>query len=63
MTLPSFRRTGSTQSRSRLLVVGVLAIMAFTIALLAWWVIFHLRYSAQEIRATAEHLQADRQSA
>ena len=63
MTLPFFRRTGSTQSRSRLLVVGVLAIMAFTIALLAWWVIFHLRYSAQEIRATAEHLQADRQSA
>ncbi|MGB8296426.1 MAG: HAMP domain-containing sensor histidine kinase [Polyangia bacterium] len=63
MTLPNFRRTGSTQSRSRLLVVGVLAIMAFTIALLAWWVIFHLRYSAQEIRATAEHLQADRQSA
>ena len=63
MTLPSFRRTGSTKSRSRLLVVGVLAIMAFTIALLAWWVIFHLRYSAQEIRATAEHLQADRQSA
>jgi signal transduction histidine kinase len=63
MTLPSFRRTGSTQSRSRLLVVGVLAIMAFTIALLAWWVLFHLRYSAQEIRATAEHLQADRQSA
>jgi len=31
--------------------VGVLAIMAFTIALLAWWVLFHLRYSAQEIRA------------
>jgi signal transduction histidine kinase len=51
------------QSRSRLLVVGVLAIMAFTVALLAWWVLFHLRYSAQEIRATAEHLQADRQSA
>ena len=51
------------QSRSRMLVVGVLAIMAFTIALLGWWVLFHLRYSAQEIRATAEHLQADRQSA
>jgi signal transduction histidine kinase len=51
------------QSRSRLLVVGVLAIVAFTMALLAWWVLFHLRYSAQEIRATAEHLQADRQSA
>jgi len=63
MTLPSVRPTRSTQSRSRLLVVGVLAIMAFTIALLAWWVLFHLRYSAQEIRATAEHLQADRQSA
>ncbi len=63
MTLPSLRRTGSPQARSRLLVVGVLAIMAFTIALLAWWVLFHLRYSAQEIRATAEHLQADRQSA
>jgi two-component system, OmpR family, sensor histidine kinase CiaH len=51
------------QSRSRLLVVGVLAIMAFTIAQLAWWVLFHLRYSAQEIHATAQHLQADRQSA
>jgi signal transduction histidine kinase len=63
MTLPFLRRTGSPQSRSRLLVAGVLAIMAFTIALLAWWVLFHLRYSAQEIRATAEHMQADRQSA
>jgi signal transduction histidine kinase len=63
MMLPSFRRAGSPQARSRLLVVGVLAIMAFTVALLAWWVLFHLRYSAQEIRATAEHLQADRQSA
>ena len=63
MTLPSLRRSVSTQFRSRLLVVGVLAIMAFTITLLAWWVLFHLRYSAQEIRATAEHMQADRQSA
>jgi signal transduction histidine kinase len=51
------------QSRSHLLVVGVLAIMAFTITQLGWWVLFHLRSSAQEIRATAEHLQADRQSA
>ena len=51
------------QSRSRLLVVGVLAIMAFTITQLGWWVLFHLRSSAQEIRATAEHLQTDRQSA
>jgi len=65
MKLPYSQRTpgGPTRSRSRLLVAGVLAIMAFTIALLAWWVLFHLRYSAQEIRATAEHLQADRQSA
>jgi two-component system, OmpR family, sensor histidine kinase CiaH len=65
MKLPYSQRTpgGPTRSSSRLLVVGVLAIMAFTIALLAWWVLFHLRYSAQEIRATAEHLQADRQSA
>lgn len=51
------------QSRSRLLVFGVLAIMAFTISQLAWWVLFHLRSSAQEIDATAQHLQADRQSA
>jgi signal transduction histidine kinase len=51
------------QSRSYLLVVGVLAILAFTVAQLAWWVLFHLRYSAQEIQATAQHLQADRQSA
>jgi signal transduction histidine kinase len=51
------------RSRPRLLVFGVLAIVAFTVALLAWWVLFHLRYSAQEINATAQHLQADRQSA
>jgi two-component system phosphate regulon sensor histidine kinase PhoR len=65
MKLPFLWRAsaGSVQSRSRLLVVGVLAIVAFTIALLAWWVLFHLRYSAQEIHATSQHLQADRQSA
>ena len=59
MKLLSLRYTGSG-SRS---VLGVLAIVAFTIALLAWWVLFHLRYSAQEIHATAQQLQADRQSA
>jgi signal transduction histidine kinase len=65
MKLPLFRRTpdGSTGSQSRLLVLGVLAIVAFTVALLGWWVLFHLRSSADEIRATSEHLQADRQAA
>ena len=65
MKLPSLWRApaGSVRSRSRLLVIGVLAIVAFTVALLGWWVLFHLRYSAQEIHATAQHLHADRQSA
>jgi signal transduction histidine kinase len=44
-------------------VIGVLAIVAFTVTLLGWWVLFHLRTSAQEIHATSHHLQADRQSA
>jgi signal transduction histidine kinase len=44
-------------------VIGVLAIVAFTVTLLGWWVLFHLRTSAQEIHATSQHLQADRQSA
>ena len=65
MSLPYLRRTpgGSMRSRSRLLVFGVLAIVAFTVTQLGWWVLFHLRSSAQEIHATAQHLQADRQSA
>ena len=62
MKLPSLLHTGAG-SRSRLLVIGVLAIVAFTVTLLGWWVLFHLRFSAQEISATAQHLQADRQSA
>ena len=62
MKLPSLLHTGAG-SRSRLQVIGVLAIVAFTVTLLGWWVLFHLRYSAQEIHATAQHLQADRQSA
>ena len=59
MKLPSLLHTGAG-SRSRLLVIGVLAIVAFTVTLLGWWVLFHLRFSAQEISATAQHLQADR---
>jgi len=63
MKLPLLWRAGSTQPRSCLLVLGVLSIVAFTVALLGWWVVFHLRASAEEIRATARHLEADRQSA
>jgi signal transduction histidine kinase len=62
MKLPSLLHPGAG-SRSRLLVIGVLAIVAFTVTLLGWWVLFHLRTSAQEIHATSQHLQADRQSA
>jgi len=63
MKLPLLRHTGSMITHSRLLVFGVLAIVAFTVALLGWWVLFHLRASEQEIEATSQHLQADRQSA
>jgi two-component system, OmpR family, sensor histidine kinase CiaH len=63
MKLPLLQRIGSMQPGSRLLVFGVLAIVAFTIAQLSWWVIFHLRSSAQEIIATAQHLETNRLAA
>jgi two-component system, OmpR family, sensor histidine kinase CiaH len=56
-------RPGSSRERPRLLAFGVLAIVAFTITQLGWWVIFHLRSTNQEIVVTAQHLEEDRQSA
>lgn len=56
-------RSGSQHARPRLLAFGVLAIVAFTITQLGWWVIFHLRSTSQEIVATAQHLEEDRQAA
>jgi signal transduction histidine kinase len=63
MKVASPSRNGSWHARPRLLAYGVLAIVAFTITQLSWWVIFHLRSANQEIAATAQHLEADRQAA
>jgi signal transduction histidine kinase len=63
MKTASPSRLGSRNARPRLLAYGVLAIVAFTITQLGWWVIFHLRTANQEIVATAQHLEADRQAA
>jgi signal transduction histidine kinase len=63
MKVASPSRSGSSHARPRLLAYGVLAIVAFTITQLSWWVVFHLRTANQEIVATAQHLEADRQAA
>ena len=63
MRVASPSPTGLSHARPRLLAYGVLAIVAFTIAQLSWWVIFHLRSVDQEIVVTAQHLEADRQAA
>jgi two-component system, OmpR family, sensor histidine kinase CiaH len=63
MKMASSSRPGSSHARPRLLAFGVLAIVAFTITQLGWWVIFHLRSTNQEIASTAQHLEVDRQAA
>lgn len=53
----------SSATGSRRILWGVLAIALFTVTQLSWWVTFHLRSDLENIRATATHLEHEKQAA